>query len=159
MAKAPRDLSTAEIRALGRDCLAVRARMISRTISRLYDDALRQHGLNVSQLNMLSAIARRQPASASAIADLLSMEISTLSRNMRVMERKGWIEIAPAERGNGRLLSLTPTGARTLAEVKPAWERAQHKARALLGSGAEDLVRVADGLWSERAATAAAARG
>jgi DNA-binding MarR family transcriptional regulator len=156
MARPRATLSSEEIRALGRDCLAVRARMISRTVTRLYDDALRPHGLGVSQLNTLAAIARSDaPVRAGRVADLLSTEISTLSRNMRVLEREGWIAIEPAPRGNGRLLRLTPEGAQKLAEIKPAWEQAQTQVRALLGSGAEDLARIADALWAERAGDAA----
>jgi DNA-binding MarR family transcriptional regulator len=155
VAQAQDELSSAEIREHTRDCLAVRVRMLSRTITRLYDDALRPHGLTVSQLNMLAAIARRQPAAAGKVADLLSMEISTLSRNARVMEREGWIEITPAERGNGRMLALTRAGAQKLREVEPVWQQAQEATRALLGpGGAEDVVRIADGLWADRAAAA-----
>ncbi len=152
MPKAAQQLTTEQVREHGRDCIAVRVRMLSRTITRLYDDALRPYGLTVSQLNMLAAIGRRQPAAAGKVAELLSMEISTLSRNARLMEREGWVEITPAERGNGRMLAVTPAGLRKLAEVEPAWEQAQREARTLLGDdGADQLMALADGLWAARA--------
>jgi DNA-binding MarR family transcriptional regulator len=133
------------------DCLAVRVRVLNRTITRIYDSAVRRHGLTVPQLNLLSAIQGAGPARSGDVAAGLSMEISTLSRNARIMEREGWISVERAERGNGRLLNLTAAGERKIAEAAPAWRRAQAEARALLGEeGARTIKRVVDGLWADR---------
>ena len=133
------------------DCLGVRVRLLNRTITRIYDSAVRPHGLTVPQLNLLSAIQGAGPARSSDVAAGLSMEISTLSRNARLMEREGWISVERAERGNGRLLSLTDAGERKIAEAAPAWRRAQAEARALLGEeGAHTIKRVVDGLWADQ---------
>ena len=48
---------------IGDQCLAVRVRMLNRTITTIYDDALRPLGLTVGQLNILVVIARRGPVS------------------------------------------------------------------------------------------------
>jgi DNA-binding MarR family transcriptional regulator len=132
---------------VSRDCLAVRVRALSRTMTRMYDAALRPQGLTAAQLNLLAAIQNQEPAAAGEVARLLSMEISTLSRNAQLMKREGWITVTPAERGNGRVLSLTKAGERKLAEATPAWRHAQKKARALLGDDGADLVKgLVDGL-------------
>jgi DNA-binding MarR family transcriptional regulator len=55
-------------------------------------------------------------APAGRVAELLGMEISTLSRNARIMKDEGWVSIAQAERGNGRILTLTVAGAEKLRE-------------------------------------------
>jgi DNA-binding MarR family transcriptional regulator len=82
---------------------------------------------------------------------MLSMEISTLSRNARLMEQSGWIEVLPAERGNGRILQLTGDGAAKLEEALPAWHEAQAQTRELLGEdSAAYLAKLVDGLWRER---------
>lgn len=91
---------------MAEECLAVRVRLLSRRLSRIYDGALRPIGLTVAQLNVLSVIEVVGSAPAGRVADLLAMEISTLSRNARIMEGEGWITIERAERGNGRILRL-----------------------------------------------------
>ncbi len=133
---------------MAEDCLAVRVRLLSRRLSRIYDSALRPLGLTVAQLNVLSVLEVTDSAPAGRVADLLAMEISTLSRNARIIEGEGWITIDRAERGNGRILRLTSAGRRKLRAARPAWDRAQTEARELLGDkGARELKRLGDGVW------------
>jgi DNA-binding MarR family transcriptional regulator len=135
---------------IGRDCLAVRVRLLNRAITRIYDAALRPHGLTIAQLNLLTSIANRQPAPAGEVAQLLSMEISTLSRNARLLQGEGLIEIEHAERGNGRVLTLTGAGAEKLAELRPAWRIAQQQARGLLGDdAARSIKQLVDHMFAE----------
>lgn len=134
-----------------RDCLAVRLRLLNRTVTRIYDAALRPHELTPPQLHLLSAIQSLEPARSGEVADLLSLEISTLSRNAHLMEQRGWITVKRADRGNARILALTKTGERKLTEATPAWRRAQKEARGLLGDDGADLIKgLVDGLWAER---------
>ncbi len=121
---------------IGRDCLAVRVRLLNRAITRIYDAALRPHGLTIAQLNLLTSIANLQPAPAGEVAQLLSMEISTLSRNARLLQDEGLVQIEHADHGNGRILTLTDAGAEKLAELRPAWRAAQQQAQELLGDDA-----------------------
>jgi DNA-binding MarR family transcriptional regulator len=133
---------------MAEECLAVRVRFLSRRLSRIYDSALRPVGLTVAQLNLLSVIEVVGSAPAGRVAELLGMEISTLSRNARIMAGEGWITVDPAKRGNGRILSLTDAGAEKLRESKPVWDEAQAQARRLLGpDGSRDLKRIGDAVW------------
>ena len=150
MSKTARGARSSAAAEIGRDCLAVRLRVLNRRITRLYDTALRPHGLTIAQLNLLTSIANAQPVRAGRLAVTLSMEISTLSRNVHLMGREGWIEVAHTERGNGRLLTLTPAGAAKLDELEPSWRDAQRRARELLG---EDAVASIMGRGDELLAT------
>jgi DNA-binding MarR family transcriptional regulator len=137
---------------MSRDCLAVRLRVLGRAVSRIYDAELRPHGLTISQLNVLLTVAHYQPVAAGKVADALSMDVSTLSRNAQVLRRGGLLEVRRADRGNGRVLELTPAGATKLAEVEPAWASAQRRARELLGrDAAAAIAGAAEGLWTEAA--------
>jgi DNA-binding MarR family transcriptional regulator len=136
---------------MAEECLAVRVRLLSRRLSRIYDGALRPLGLTVAQLNVLCVIEVIDCAPAGRVADLLAMEISTLSRNARIMESEGWITIERAERGNGRILRLTSAGRQKLRKARPAWDRAQTEARELLGDeGTQELKRLGDGVWDDQ---------
>src|SRR3954469_927465 len=81
------------------ECIAVRVRVLNRAITALYDDALRPHGLRVGQLNLLVAVARMGTARPADLGRALSMDRSTVSRDVEVLRRHGWLEI---EAGAGR---------------------------------------------------------
>jgi DNA-binding MarR family transcriptional regulator len=116
-------------------------RLLNRAVTRIYDTALRPHGLTIAQLNLLTSIANRQPIRSGQLAQLLSMEISTLSRNVRLLEAAGLVQIDRAVRGNGRMLELTDAGAEKLVELRPAWRAAQNQSRHLLGDYAADSIK------------------
>jgi DNA-binding MarR family transcriptional regulator len=127
------------------DCVAVRVRTINRVVSALYDEALRPHGLRVSQANLLVAIARMGSARPVDICRGLRLEKSTLSRDVDVMKRQGWLESEPPTGGRNQRLSVTPTGVKLLNEILPAWARAQKEVCSLLGEANIDaLRRIAD---------------
>jgi DNA-binding MarR family transcriptional regulator len=156
MGAAPRSGSRVA-REIGRDCLAVRVRLLSRAVTRIYDTMLRPHGLTVAQLNLLASIAARQPAPAGEVAQLLSMDISTLSRNARLLQYEGLVAIARAKRGNGRVLTVTGAGADKLAQLHPGWREAQQRAHELLGSDvATSIKQRVDHLLAEPDARVAA---
>jgi DNA-binding MarR family transcriptional regulator len=139
---------------IGTDCLAVRVRLLSRSITRIYDGALRPHGLTVAQLNLLTTVANEQPVAAGRVAELLSMEISTLSRNARLLADEGLIGIEHARHGNGRVLRLTAAGGERLVELRPAWRAAQDEAQAMLGDDAAGSIkRLVDRMFIEQLAT------
>lgn len=141
---------------IARDCIAVRLRLLSRLVSRIYDEALRPHGMTIAQLNVLTTVGSLGPGvPAGRVAEVLSMEISTFSRNARLLESAGWIDIARAERGNGRVVTLTKGGARKLSEVTPVWREAQAEAaRVLSPDGVRLVADTVDSLWRSRFALA-----
>jgi DNA-binding MarR family transcriptional regulator len=122
-------------------CIGVRIRMLNRSVSRIYDEQLRSHGLKFSQMNILAAITRNAPVQPSRIAEILCIEKSTLSRNVRVMQSNGWIESIPGEAGNTQLLRTTQKGLQLLKRAMPAWRTAQNRIKSLLGDGAITSIR------------------
>ena len=113
-------------------CYARRARQLGRTVSRVFDDALRPHGLTSSQLNLLVAIELHDGVRPADLAHHLDLEKSTLSRNLSRMQEHGWIEIQ-SDGGREQRLSLQPAGRRLLRLAYPAWTRAQEAVRERLG--------------------------
>ena len=72
------------------------------------------------------------------------MDKSTLSRDVEVMRRKGWLEVDDSAGGRARPLRVSPEGHALMESVVPAWRQAQEQARRLLGGdGAEALVAMA----------------
>ena len=81
------------------------------------------------------------------VAKVLCMEKSTVSRNLDRMIDNGWLEIISDDDARSQLLRVTSKGSRLVDKAAPAWQRAQHKAKTLLGEkGAAALKLVADKL-------------
>jgi DNA-binding MarR family transcriptional regulator len=119
------------------ECHCIPLRMVHRVVTGLYDEALRPFGLRAAQLNVLVAVAKLgDDASAAQVARYLSIEKSTLSRDLERMAEHKWVE-------TGRALKLTRDGRRLVERALPAWERAQAEAQALLGRTAVSAIRAA----------------
>ncbi len=137
-------ISPTEASQLNQACIADKCRLMSRFITKLYDEALRPTGLTTSQMNILMVTAKYGEASPNQIGEWLYMEKSTLSRNVRRLKENGWLTIHPAERGRTQTTQLTPKGSRARQKGLPLWESAQREAQAILGkTGVEEIMRVA----------------
>ena len=135
-------------RTLGQECVAMRIRTISRAVSRIYDDALRPHGIKSTQLSILAVVSILGQAEPNEICRMLHLEASTLSRNMNRMRTKGWLRVSPRKDKRAHRLKLTPRGNRILMEAFPAWREAQEKVTSLLGKrNAGAIGRIAEKLW------------
>src|SRR5436309_10021441 len=128
------DKATASsIDTISRTCIAVRLRLLNPVVTNLYDDALRHLGLKVSQLNILIVTARLGLARPAQVCDILQLDTSTLSRNVKPLQAHGWLEVVPDEDARAQPFRLTPQGRRLIEKAVPAWEQAQRQAAELLG--------------------------
>ena len=114
-------------------CMCHKARMAARVVTRAYDDALRPTGLRATQVSVLAAVGARGALSIKSLADALQMERSTLTRNLRPLEKKGYVELAPERRYRSRVLTLTSAGRAALVSALPLWEGAQRKLKGRVG--------------------------
>jgi DNA-binding MarR family transcriptional regulator len=133
---------------MGRTCLNMRARFVSRVVTGVYDDELRPVGIKASQLNLLVAVASMGPARRTDIGNYMHLDSSTLTRNLRVMTTNGWVEEVPdPSDGRGLPIRITATGEALLQKAAPAWRKAQRKTSRLLGTdGGSTLIGLAEGL-------------
>ena len=125
--------TTSSIDTISRTCIAVRLRLLNRVVTNLYDDALRTLGLKVSKLNVLIVTARLGLARPAKVCDILQLDASTLSRNVKPLQAHGWLEVVPEEDARAQPFRLTPLGKRLIEKAVPAWEEAQRRAGELLG--------------------------
>src|SRR5260370_8081999 len=108
------------------ECLGFRARLLSRVITAVYDDALAEVGLKVSQFSVLNAIASREETRPAELAKVLGMDESTLSRNVARMCARGWLllEIGRDD-SRSHQITITPTGKALLRKSYPALQPPQ----------------------------------
>ena len=122
-------------RDIANSCIAMRCRRLSRQITRLYDEAMREHGIKTSQVNILVAVARHKTARPRDLAELLQLDVSTFSRNSRLMRERGWIEELEEADARSRPLRITAKGSALLESIAADWKRAQRQADLWLGPG------------------------
>jgi DNA-binding MarR family transcriptional regulator len=115
-------------------CMCHKARMAARSITRAYDDALRSTGLRATQVSVLAAVGARGALSIQSLADSLAMDRTTLTRNLRPLEDRSYVELAPERRHRSRMLTLTPSGQAALLQAVPLWEEAQRNIKRRLGN-------------------------
>ncbi len=112
-----------EITHLVRDtCLCLHAQKAARALARRFDVALKPTGITSGQFSLLMALNRPQPTGLGRVAAVLEMDRTTLTANLKPLERRGLVAIAsdPKDR-RVRLLRLTPAGRAVLAKAVPIW--------------------------------------
>jgi len=127
--------------ALSRECLAMRLRLLGRVIAGGYDAALRPLGLTSGQLTLLAVLTKAGPMPQARLAEMLVIEKSTLSRNIRRMVEAGLVVEDDAGTPPRRVLSVSRAGRRTLSKAYPVWEGAQERAIEELGPGAGEAIK------------------
>lgn len=131
------DKPATSIDTIAKTCIAGRLRLLNRVVTNIYDDALRPLGLKISQGNILILTGKMGVASPVQVCEYLQLDISTLSRNVDLMRKNGWLEDVPGVDARSHPFRLTEEGKRLIEKAIPAWEKAQAEARELLG---DDLV-------------------
>ena len=123
-------------------CLCLASQRAARALSRLFDDALKPVGLTSGQFSLMTSLNRPEPPSIGSVARLLAMDRTTLTANLKPLERRGLVktEVDPKDR-RGRRLSLTAEGLGVLDAATPIWSRVHAEVEARLGEGAPSLLR------------------
>tara|TARA_R110002051_G_scaffold4127_1_gene21951 strand:- start:9417 stop:9905 length:489 start_codon:yes stop_codon:yes gene_type:complete len=114
-------------------CVAGRVLRAARLITRHYDDALRPTGLTITQFGLLHVIGRYEPDSISQVAELMNLDRTSLSRNLKPLEKAGFVHRGNEGTGRKRRVLLTTLGLKKLEEARPYWKQAQAKMEAVLG--------------------------
>jgi len=121
----PRKTLRTDAQALVETCAGCNSRLAARRITQFLDRDLSHLGLTVAQLGLMAHIAAMSDDTLGALAERTGLEQSTLSRNLRTLEKDGLIEVAIVETDlRRRAVWLTETGARRLEAAIPAWRKA-----------------------------------
>ena len=110
-------------------CACATARQVARVLTQLYDSRLRDVGLEAPQFALMMALDRDGPCSQGALGRRHALDKTTVSRNLKVLDRNGWIESSVAIDRRERQLVLTAAGRKRLAAAKPVWKKAQAQLR------------------------------
>ena len=123
-------------------CLCLHLQRAARALARRFDDALRPLGLTNGQFSLLMSLNRPEPASIKSVAALLGMDRTTLTANLKPLERRGLVTgVVDAADRRTRLLVLTGAGRSLLASAAPIWRREHALVERTLPRGRADALR------------------
>jgi DNA-binding MarR family transcriptional regulator len=123
-------------------CLCLHLQQAARAVARRFDTALRPLGLTNGQFSLLMSLNRPEAASIGGVSTLLAMDRTTLTANLKPLERRGLVTVSvdDADR-RGRRLTLTPAGRELLVAALPIWENEHSAIAGLLESVVPDRLR------------------
>lgn len=123
-------------------CLCLHVRRAARAVARFYDEALRPVDLTNGQFSLMMSLNRPNPPTMGQVSALLAMDRTTLTANLKPLERRGLIDVAVDEEDRrSRRMSLTPSGRETLAAAVPLWREAQAATGRVIGETEADRLR------------------
>ena len=103
-------------------CLCLHAQRAARALARRFDEAFRPLGITSGQYSLLHSLNRPAPPTLGQVAEVLAMDRSTVTANLKPLERRGLAAVAvdPDDR-RGRRAALTDAGRNLLARATPIW--------------------------------------
>ncbi len=129
-----KDTATAAAGSLPRGCTNFKLRQLMRRVSQHYDLELGKSGLKTTQYSLLSHVARLGPIRPGDLAQAMTMDASTLTRNLKPLIGAGWLALEAGADGRSRLVSITDAGRDKRAEAQRRWKAAQEGLNRTLGA-------------------------
>lgn len=114
-------------------CTCGELRKAARAVTLLYDNTFKSSGLLSTQLDLLYVIYKSDCVGISHLAKELGMDRTTLTRNLSVLERQGFIKISSGKDNRTRIVTITYKGRATVAKAIPLWNEVQCKVRQQMG--------------------------
>jgi DNA-binding MarR family transcriptional regulator len=104
-------------------CLCLHLQRAARAVARRFDELMRPTGLTSGQFSLLMSLNRPEPPTMRAVAELLAMDRTTLTANLKPLERRGLVRIKiDQDDRRSRRLVLTAKGRAALIDALPAWQ-------------------------------------
>lgn len=133
------------------DCVCLGLRRAARTVTRFYDEALRSCNLKATQFSLLAVLSRRGRTAFAELMERLATDQSTLTRNLKPLERRGLIKVMPGADRRTREIELTSSGRDLYERADLLWKQAQRRATSVIGADKwkrmqEELDRLITGL-------------
>ena len=114
-------------------CTNFKLRRLVRRVSQHYDLEVGKAGLRTTQYSLLANVVKLGPIRPGELAQAMTMDASTLTRNLKPLLAAGWLQSAAGVDGRSRLVSVTAAGRAKRTEAQRHWKAAQQSLNQLLG--------------------------
>ena len=115
------------------NCVCFNLRWVTRVVTQFYDAEIRRHGIRPTQGTILASLNAKDSWNMAELSDWLGMDRTTLVRNLRPLQRDGFVNVGGGGRGNLAELSITAKGRKQVEKLVPAWKSAQSAVVKTLG--------------------------
>jgi DNA-binding MarR family transcriptional regulator len=115
------------------NCVCFNLRWVTRAVTQFYDAEMRRHGIRPTQGSILVSLNSKDSWNMAELSDWLGMERTTLVRNLRPLQRDGFVTASGGGRGNRVELTITTKGQNQVEKLTPAWKAAQSAVVKTLG--------------------------
>jgi DNA-binding MarR family transcriptional regulator len=115
------------------ECACFDLRKATRTVSRMYDEFLRDQGLNNTQFSLLRLIRAEKELSISTLGRYMAMDRTSVIRALAPLERDGLIDSRPGADKRIRIVSVTSKGRKLIENAEPEWRQAQEALMKIVG--------------------------
>lgn len=123
-------------------CLCLHLQRAARAVARHFDELMRPAGLTSGQFSLLMSLNRPEPPTIRAVAELLAMDRTTLTANLKPLERRGLVRIKiDRDDRRSRRLVLTAKGRAALIAALPAWQEGHAAIEPALAGHKTDRLR------------------
>jgi DNA-binding MarR family transcriptional regulator len=112
------------------DCYCTQFRCASNALTRIYDEALRPVGLRITQFSLLRALSRLGEATVTQLSIEAALDLTTISRNVKLLVESGWVDVLPS--GREKVLKLNTLGKNAIQNATPHWAEAQSRVEAYM---------------------------
>src|SRR4051812_14699691 len=122
-------------------CVCVNLRRATRALTQLYDSALADAGVKVTQFSLLRAVERNEPAAITTLANDLDLDRTTLARNLLPLQRDRLVTLAAGDDQRVTEVRLTAKGRKAIASALPLWQNVQSEIAERLGADRVEQMR------------------
>jgi DNA-binding MarR family transcriptional regulator len=137
-----RELPRATTHLVRDSCLCLHVQRAARALARRFDEVLRPLELTQGQFSLLTSLNRPEPPSIGSVAALLAMDRTTLTANLKPLERRGLVKVSiDKEDRRSRRLIITAAGRALLSRAFPLWKRAHADTERLIAGMSPDDLR------------------
>lgn len=108
-----------------RACKCWALRRASRAVTQHYEASFRGSGLRATQFTLLAILTQTGPLPLSELAAQLGLERTSLSRNLRPLEKRGYVSTVADDDQRVRRIAITRKGETAAMAALEAWNKAQ----------------------------------
>ena len=135
-------ISPAVMQEMGENCLCFHVQRAARSLTRRYDEVFKPLGVSSGQFALLICLNWPEPPNIGTVATMLGMDRTTLTANLKPLERRGLVKIVVDESDRrSRKLVLTAAGRKLLERGVPIWRRTNAEVERLLPKSQLDDLR------------------
>jgi DNA-binding MarR family transcriptional regulator len=114
-------------------CTNFKLRQLARIVTQDYDAELDGLGIKITQYSLLSHVLKLGPIRSVDLARAMSMDSSTLSRNLKPLIAEGWLALEAGADARSHLVGITKSGRQKRQEAQRHWHTAQTRLNKKLG--------------------------